>query len=71
MARGDLATDRLPKDGAKVIIPTKALNLIDKLIDDPAEMVGFQVRENRVIFHTAQATLTSNLIEGASRRTTT
>ena len=65
MARGDLATDRLPKDGAKVIIPTKALQLIDKLIDDPAEMVGFQVRENRVIFHTASATLTSNLIEGS------
>ncbi len=65
MARGDLATDKLPKDGAKVIIPTKALQLIDKLIDDPAEMVGFQVRENRVIFHTASATLTSNLIEGS------
>ena len=65
MARGDLATDHLPKDGAKVIIPTKALQLIDKLIDDPAEMVGFQVRENRVIFHTASATLTSNLIEGS------
>ncbi len=65
MAKGDLATDKLPKDGAKVIIPTKALQLIDKLIDDPAEMVGFQVRENRVIFHTASATLTSNLIEGS------
>ena len=65
MAKGDLATDSLPKDGAKVIIPTKALQLIDKLIDDPAEMVGFQVRENRVIFHTAVATLTSNLIEGS------
>jgi DNA polymerase-3 subunit beta len=65
MARGDLAVERLPKEGAKVIIPTKALNLIDKLIDDPEEMVGFQVRENRVIFHTSNATLTSNLIEGS------
>ena len=65
MAKGDLAaSDKLPKDGAKVIIPTKALQLIDKLIDDPAEMVGFQIRENRVIFHTASCTLTSNLIEG-------
>ena len=64
MAKGDLATDQLPKDGAKVIIPAKALNLIDKLIDDPEEMVGLQVRENRVIFHTASATLTSNLVEG-------
>jgi DNA polymerase-3 subunit beta len=65
MAKGDLSTDRLPKDGSKVIIPTKALNLIDKLIDDPEEQVGFQVRENRVIFHTSSATLTSNLIEGS------
>jgi len=65
MAKGDLASDKLPREGAKVIIPTKALNLIDKLIDDPEEMVGFQVRENRVIFHTSSATLTSNLIEGS------
>jgi DNA polymerase III subunit beta len=65
MAKGDLASDKLPKEGAKVIIPTKALSLIDKLIDDPEEMVGFQVRENRVIFHTSSATLTTNLIEGS------
>ena len=65
MAKGDLAGEKLPKDGSKVIIPTKALVLIDKLIDDPAEMVGFQLRENRVIFHTSAATLTSNLIEGS------
>ncbi len=64
MAKGDLATDKLPKDGAKVIIPSKALNLIDKLIDDPEETVGFQFRENQVIFHTSSATLTSNLVEG-------
>jgi DNA polymerase-3 subunit beta len=64
MAKGDLATDKLPKDGAKVIIPSKALSLIDKLIDDPEEMVGFQVRENQVIFHTSDATLTTNLVEG-------
>ena len=42
----------------------KALNLIDKLIDDPEEAVSFQVRENQVIFHTSSATLTSNLVEG-------
>ncbi len=64
MAKGDLASDKLEKDGAKVIIPSKALNLIDKLIDDPEEMVGFQVRENQVIFHTSSATLTTNLVEG-------
>ena len=64
MARGDLAGNKLEKDGAKVIVPTKALNLLDKLISDPEEAVGIQVRENRVIFHTSSATLTSNLVEG-------
>lgn len=64
MAKGDLAVETTSKDGSKVIIPAKALNLIDKLINDPAESVGFQMRENQVIFHTENATLTSNLVEG-------
>jgi DNA polymerase III subunit beta len=64
-ANGDLhSTGKLSKEGAKAIIPTKALTLVEKLIDDPEEAVGFQVRENQVIFHTASATLTSNLVEG-------
>jgi DNA polymerase III subunit beta len=63
-ARGDLSTDKLPKDGAKAIVPTKALNLLDKLIDDPEEVVAIKFRENQVIFHTPSATLTSNLVEG-------
>lgn len=64
MAKGDLSSDKLAKEGAKVIIPAKALNLIDKLIDDPDESVGLQIRENRIIFNTSSATLTSNLVEG-------
>src|SRR5215207_9413450 len=64
MAKGDLISDKLPKDGGKAIIPTKALVLVDKLIDDPEDTVGVQVRENQVIFHTPSATLTSNLVEG-------
>src|SRR5687767_2602172 len=64
MAKGDLTSDKLPKDGAKAIVPAKALQLVDKLIDDPEESVGVQLRENQVIFHTADATLTSNLVEG-------
>jgi DNA polymerase-3 subunit beta len=52
MAKGDLApADKLDKEGKKAIIPTKALQLIDKLIDDPEELVGLQIRENQVIFH--------------------
>lgn len=64
MANGDLISDKLDKDGVKVIVPTKALNLLEKLITDPEEAVGMQVRENQVMFHTSTATLTTNLVEG-------
>jgi len=64
MAKGDLISDKLPKDGAKAIVPAKALNLLDKLIDDPEETIAVQVRENQIIFHSPSATLTSNLVEG-------
>lgn len=65
MAKGDLAPgDKLDKEGKKAIVPTKALQLIEKLIDDPDELVGMQIRENQVIFRTSHATLTSNLVEG-------
>ncbi len=63
-AKGDITGDKLPKDGVKAIVPAKALQLIEKLIDDPEAAVGFQVKENQIIFHTADATLTSNLVEG-------
>ena len=63
-AKGDLTSEKLPKDGARAIVPAKALTLIDKLIDDPEAAVAFQIRENQVIVHTADATLTSNLVEG-------
>jgi DNA polymerase-3 subunit beta len=65
LANGDLASgDKLSKEGTKAIVPTKALQLVEKLIDDPEEHVGFQMRENQIIFHTSSATLTSNLVEG-------
>lgn len=64
-AKGDLLSEgSLPKDGARAIIPTKTLNLVDKLVSDPEEQVQFQVRENQVIIHTPRSTLTSNLVEG-------
>lgn len=64
MAKGDLVSDNLGKDGATAIIPAKALTLIDKLVDDPDEAVGFQIKENQVLVHTSSATLTSSLVEG-------
>lgn len=63
-AKGDLISDKLGKDGAKAIVPAKALNLLDKLIDDPEETVAVKFKENQIIFHTPSATLTSNLVEG-------
>lgn len=63
-ARGDLQEDKLGKDGTQALVPGKALTLLDKLISDPEEAVGVQIRENQVIFHTSSATLSSNLIEG-------
>jgi DNA polymerase-3 subunit beta len=64
-AKGDLAAEaKGGKEGLKGIIPVKALQLVEKLIGDPEEMVQFQLRENQVIFHTSSATLTSNLVEG-------
>jgi DNA polymerase-3 subunit beta len=64
MAKGDLISDKLGKDGGTAIVPAKALNLLDKLIDDPEETIAVQIRENQVIFHSPSATLTSNLVEG-------
>jgi len=64
-ANGDIVGEsKGGKDGLRGIIPVKALQLVDKLIDDPEEAVSFQMRENQVIFHTSSATLTSNLVEG-------
>ncbi|WP_428940774.1 DNA polymerase III subunit beta [Fontivita pretiosa] len=65
LARGELVSaNKVEKDGSRAIVPVKALNLVEKLIDDPEETVGVQMRENQVIFHTSNATLTSNLVEG-------
>jgi DNA polymerase-3 subunit beta len=64
-ANGELTSGgKIDKEGLKAIIPAKALTLIDKLVDDPQEMVGFQITESQVIAHTASATLTSTLLEG-------
>lgn len=63
-ARGDLVGGGDDKEARRAIIPVKALSLIDRLIDDPEEPVGFQLKENQVIVHTPSATLTSSLVEG-------
>lgn len=62
LARGTAAEAKGETAGA--IIPTKALNLLQRLLDDPAEEVRVKVEENRAHFTTDAATLTSNLVEG-------
>lgn len=65
LAKGNLLPgDKLDKDGARSLVPAKAMAMMEKLLNDPEEPVGFQTRENQVIFHTSSATLTSNLVEG-------
>lgn len=64
MAKGDLLKADNVTEGGQSIVPAKTLNLVDKLISSPDEPVEVKLTENQVIFHTAEATLTSNLIEG-------
>ena len=64
-AKGDLASVGTgDKEGLKAIVPQKTLQMLEKLLVDGEDKVAVQVRENQVIFHTASATLTSNLVEG-------
>ena len=46
------------------IIPTKALNLLTRLLDDPEETVKVKLTENQALFATEAATVTTNLVEG-------
>lgn len=65
LANGDLvAASKAKGDELKAIIPAKALALVDKLINDPTDEMGVQIRENQAIFHTPNATLTTSLVEG-------
>lgn len=60
------------KDTASVscIVPSKALNLLLKLIDDPEAPIQIAITDNQILFSlggetaTGRAVLTSNLVEG-------
>lgn len=68
-----LCRDTLEGDGADVtcIVPSKALNTLIKLVDDPDEPVAVGVTDNRIVFGFSpengggRALLASNLIEGS------
>lgn len=50
--------------GQNIIVPTKALNLLERLLNDPAQKVKIKVADNQVHFANDTATLTSNLVDG-------
>jgi DNA polymerase-3 subunit beta len=47
-----------------VIVPTKALDQIIKVLTDEDEKVMFNVRENQIVARTLRATVSSRLVEG-------
>lgn len=67
MARGEC--DKAADNDMRCIIPTKALNILVKLIDDPDATVRVSTDANQVRFKVGDgddaAVLTSNLVEGA------
>ncbi|MEM7228152.1 MAG: DNA polymerase III subunit beta [Planctomycetota bacterium] len=66
IASGDCETG----DGERrCIVPTKALNLINRLVNNPDSVVQIAVEDNQIIFKVGEgpdaAILSSNLVEGA------
>jgi DNA polymerase-3 subunit beta len=69
VARGEA---RRGEGKASCIVPTKALNLINKLINDPEAIVKLAIEENQALFSVGDgsggsesAVLSTNLVEGA------
>ncbi len=63
LAKGSLSkVEATDMDSA--IIPTKALGLLARLFDDPAETVKIKFVDGQAMFATENATLTTNLVEG-------
>src|SRR5690606_20121524 len=46
------------------IVPTKALNLLTRLLNEPEAVVKVKLADNQITFATESAVLTSNLVEG-------
>jgi DNA polymerase-3 subunit beta len=50
--------------GGQHLVPTKAMNLLERNLIDDAELVKVAMKPNEVIFQTARAMLYSRLVEG-------
>jgi len=51
-------------DNRSAIIPTKALQMLLRLLDDPEDTVKVRVADNQILFACAAGVLASNLVEG-------
>lgn len=62
VSRGTCKTAKT--ENRAIIVPTKALNLLSKLLTDPEQTVKVKIAESQVLFGTETATISSNLVEG-------
>jgi DNA polymerase III subunit beta len=63
LARGELTSGK-KGDKPKCIVPAKSLAVLDKLMVNADDTVAIKLTENQIVFTTADAELTSNLLEG-------
>lgn len=62
LARG--TCNNASKEAVECIVPTRALQLLGRLLSDPSATVRVKISENQAHFATDTATLTTNLVEG-------
>lgn len=69
VARGECRPASEAPAKSSCIVPTKALNLINKLISDPETPIKMAIEENQALFSVGEgadaAVLSTNLVEGA------
>src|SRR5581483_5630708 len=50
--------------GQPHVVPTKAMQLLERNLHDPEETIRVSLRPNEVLFQTGRATIYSRLLEG-------
>jgi len=66
LAKGTCKAPKQAGEAVKhaAIVPTKALNLLMRLLDDPEQTARVKIADNQILIATETATLASNLVEG-------
>ena len=62
VSRGTCKTAKT--ENRAIIVPTKALNLLARLLTDPEQNVKVKIADSQALFGTETATISSNLVEG-------